>query len=125
MVRPAAPPSVESRCGAALAVGPLPGAVAAPHASRAGHDLRRDDIRPGGCGCLSGSSGLGGDEEKVHVIPIKTDLTVIDQVQALFKTTIGIPDVIYAMHGIMSRGSEDNFELGLRVGSSRLCTFSY
>ena len=73
----------------------------------------------------SGSSDLGGDEEKVHVFPIKTDLTVIDQVQALFKTTIGIPDVIYAMHGIMSRGSEDNFELGLRVSSSRLCTFSY
>lgn len=52
-----------------------------------------------------------------HVITLKTDLTIAANVESLFETTYGIPDVVYAMHGIMSRGSEDNFDLGLKVAS--------
>jgi hypothetical protein len=46
---------------------------------------------------------------------IKADLTNDHQLRALFETDFGIPDTIYCMHGIMSRGAEDSFELGLKV----------
>ena len=52
-----------------------------------------------------------------HVITLKTDLTHSANVESLFETAYGIPDVVYAMHGIMSRGSEDSFDLGLKVAS--------
>jgi len=42
-------------------------------------------------------------------------LTVKEAVDGLFKTEFGVPDTIYCLHGIMSRGSEDNFDLGLKV----------
>jgi len=48
-------------------------------------------------------------------VTIKADLTEKAQIEALFNTKFGIPDTIYCLHGIMSRGSEDNFELGVRV----------
>ncbi|GLB42920.1 putative rmlD substrate binding domain containing protein [Lyophyllum shimeji] len=48
-------------------------------------------------------------------VTIKADLTDKAQVEALFDTPLGIPDTVYCMHGIMSRGSEDDFELGLKV----------
>jgi len=48
-------------------------------------------------------------------VTIKADLTDKAQIEALFNTKFGIPDTIYCLHGIMSRGSEDNFELGVRV----------
>lgn len=53
-------------------------------------------------------------------VTIKADLTEKEPIEQLFKTEFGIPDTIYALHGIMSRGSEDNFELGLKV-----CTTPY
>ncbi|KAL5492706.1 hypothetical protein ACEPAI_4153 [Sanghuangporus weigelae] len=48
-------------------------------------------------------------------ITVKTDLTQKEAVEKLFETEFGIPDTVYALHGIMSRGSEDNFDLGLKV----------
>ncbi|OCB87695.1 NAD-binding protein [Sanghuangporus baumii] len=52
------------------------------------------------------------------VITVKADLTQKEAVEKLFETEFGIPDTVYALHGIMSRGSEDNFDLGLKVRSS-------
>ena len=51
-------------------------------------------------------------------ITFKADLCERGAVEKLFDTEFGCPDTVYAMHGIMSRGSEDNFELGLKV---RIC----
>ncbi|RDB21930.1 hypothetical protein Hypma_010918 [Hypsizygus marmoreus] len=51
----------------------------------------------------------------VKSITFKADLTDSGQVDALFTTSYGIPDTVYCLHGIMSRGSEDNFDLGLKV----------
>ena len=53
-------------------------------------------------------------------ITFKADLCERESVEKLFKTEFGCPDTIYALHGIMSRGSEDNFELGLKVRSRLL-----
>ncbi|KAI0683057.1 NAD(P)-binding protein [Earliella scabrosa] len=50
-----------------------------------------------------------------RAITIKTDLTDPAQVDALFQTEYGVPDTLYCFHGIMSRGSEDNFDLGVKV----------
>nr|ODN90019.1 nucleoside-diphosphate-sugar epimerase [Cryptococcus depauperatus CBS 7841] len=50
-----------------------------------------------------------------HAITRKADLTSKAEIDALFNTEFGVPDTIYCFHGIMSRGSEDNFELGLKV----------
>lgn len=46
---------------------------------------------------------------------LKADLTIKDEIDQLFKTEYGTPDVIYALHGIMSRGSEDDFDHGVKV----------
>ncbi|KDR72897.1 hypothetical protein GALMADRAFT_252225 [Galerina marginata CBS 339.88] len=48
-------------------------------------------------------------------VVIKADLSDQAQINALFKTEFGVPDTIYCLHGIMSRGSEDNFELGVKI----------
>ncbi|KAJ7629473.1 hypothetical protein DFH06DRAFT_1057121 [Mycena polygramma] len=48
-------------------------------------------------------------------ITVKADLTIKEAIDSLFKTEFGVPDTIYCLHGIMSRGSEDNFDLGLKV----------
>jgi nucleoside-diphosphate-sugar epimerase len=50
-----------------------------------------------------------------EVITRKADLTDLKEIDALFKTEFGTPDTVYCFHGIMSRGSEDNFDLGLKV----------
>ena len=49
-------------------------------------------------------------------VTIKADLCDRKSVESLFETKYGCPDTVYALHGIMSRGAEDNFELGLKVG---------
>lgn len=49
------------------------------------------------------------------VITLKADLCDPSAIDSLFTTAHGTPDIVYCMHGIMSRGSEDNFDLGLRV----------
>ncbi|KAG6867925.1 hypothetical protein C0993_009519 [Termitomyces sp. T159_Od127] len=51
----------------------------------------------------------------VESVTIKADMTDEFQVEALFTTRLGIPDTVYCLHGIMSRGSEDNFDNGLKV----------
>ncbi|KAL1755543.1 hypothetical protein FB107DRAFT_262116, partial [Schizophyllum commune] len=51
----------------------------------------------------------------VKSVTIKADLTNREEIDKLFNTELGIPDVIYCLHGIMSRGSEDNFDLGVKV----------
>ncbi|KAG5721568.1 hypothetical protein E4T56_gene13054 [Termitomyces sp. T112] len=58
----------------------------------------------------------------VDTVAIKIDLTDELQVEALFNTRLGFPDTVYCLHGIMSRGSEDDFDFGLKVnvGSVRL-----
>ena len=48
-------------------------------------------------------------------ITIKADLSDKNSVESLFETEYGCPDTVYALHGIMSRGAEDDFELGLRA----------
>ena len=48
-------------------------------------------------------------------ICIKADLTNPEEMKGLLHTKYGVPDTIYCFHGIMSRGSEDNFEQGLKV----------
>ncbi|KAF9467685.1 NAD-P-binding protein [Collybia nuda] len=53
--------------------------------------------------------------EGVKAVTIKADLTDKAQINSLFATSLGIPDTVYCLHGIMSRGSEDNFDLGLQV----------
>ncbi|KAJ7736738.1 hypothetical protein DFH07DRAFT_870646 [Mycena maculata] len=53
--------------------------------------------------------------KSTKAVTIKADLTAKGPIDALFKTEFGIPDTIYCLHGIMSRGSEDNFDLGLKV----------
>ncbi|AAW41370.1 hypothetical protein CNBA7920 [Cryptococcus deneoformans B-3501A] len=50
-----------------------------------------------------------------HAITRKADLTSEKEIEALFNTEFGVPDTVYCFHGIMSRGSEDNFDLGLKV----------
>jgi len=52
-----------------------------------------------------------------NVITRKADLCDTKEIDALFNTEFGTPDTVYCFHGIMSRGSEDNFDLGLRVRS--------
>ncbi|KAH9924614.1 NAD(P)-binding protein [Epithele typhae] len=49
------------------------------------------------------------------VVTLKADLTDPAAVDAMFNTKYGTPDTIYCLHGIMSRGSEDNFDLGLKI----------
>ncbi|TFK63959.1 NAD(P)-binding protein [Pluteus cervinus] len=49
------------------------------------------------------------------VLPLQSDLTDPNQCDKLFETNFGIPETVYCMHGIMSRGSEDNFDLGIKV----------
>lgn len=53
--------------------------------------------------------------EGAKAICIKADLTEKQAVESLFKTSYGVPDTVYALHGIMSRGSEDDFDFGLKV----------
>ncbi|PBK63601.1 NAD(P)-binding protein [Armillaria solidipes] len=48
-------------------------------------------------------------------VTIKADLTNYDEIEKLYQTELGVPDTVYCLHGIMSRGSEDNFDLGLKV----------
>ncbi|OSD02471.1 NAD-P-binding protein [Trametes coccinea BRFM310] len=50
-----------------------------------------------------------------EALAIKADLTDPAQADALFSTGFGVPDTVYCLHGIMSRGSEDNFDLGVKV----------
>ncbi|KAI0718240.1 NAD(P)-binding protein [Cerioporus squamosus] len=50
-----------------------------------------------------------------RAVTIKADLTDPEQVDALFETEYGIPETVYCLHGIMSRGSEDHFDFGIKV----------
>ncbi|KAK4688493.1 hypothetical protein P7C73_g1638, partial [Tremellales sp. Uapishka_1] len=54
-----------------------------------------------------------------HCVTRKADLCDPKEIDALFNTELGLPDTIYCFHGIMSRGSEDNFDLGVNVDSIR------
>ncbi|ORX41219.1 hypothetical protein BD324DRAFT_613675 [Kockovaella imperatae] len=54
-------------------------------------------------------------KEAKNCICVKADLTDPSEMQKLLRTEYGVPDTIYCFHGIMSRGSEDNFDLGLKV----------
>ncbi|KAF7361340.1 NAD(P)-binding protein [Mycena sanguinolenta] len=48
-------------------------------------------------------------------VTVKVDLTARESIDNLFKTQFGVPDTIYCLHGIMSRGAEENFDFGLQV----------
>jgi hypothetical protein len=54
-----------------------------------------------------------------NVICRKADLCDRKEVESLYTTEFGVPDTVYCFHGIMSRGSEDNFDLGVKVSSLR------
>jgi len=51
----------------------------------------------------------------VKTVTLKADLTDPVEIDKLYQTELGIPTTIYCLHGIMSRGSEDNFDLGIKV----------
>lgn len=51
----------------------------------------------------------------VPSVTFKADLTDPTEIKKLFTTKFGAPDTVYCLHGIMSRGAEDNFDLGLKV----------
>lgn len=55
--------------------------------------------------------GLASDS----VICRRADLSQASAIEDLFTTEFGAPDVVYCLHGIMSRGAEDNFDLGLKI----------
>ena len=48
------------------------------------------------------------------------DLTDEWPIERLFKTTLGVPNTIYCLHGVMSRASEDNIDLALKVSKNPL-----
>lgn len=48
-------------------------------------------------------------------VTLKADLGEPSGVEAIFNTKLGPPSVIYCLHGIMSRGAEDNFDLGMKI----------
>lgn len=50
-----------------------------------------------------------------NAISLQADLTDNSQIDSLFASPYGVPDTVYCMHGIMSRQSEDDFDLGLKV----------
>jgi len=50
-----------------------------------------------------------------NAISLKADLCQKTEVDKLYQTQFGVPDTIYCFHGIMSRGAEDNFDLGIGV----------
>ncbi|KAI0629861.1 hypothetical protein C8Q77DRAFT_1220049 [Trametes polyzona] len=50
-----------------------------------------------------------------RALSIQADLTDPAQAATLFNTELGVPDTVYCLHGIMSRGSEDNFDFGIKV----------
>lgn len=52
---------------------------------------------------------------KDAAVTIKANLTDAGAIDGLFTTRLGIPGSIYCLHGILSRGPEDNFDLGLHV----------
>ncbi|KAJ7334809.1 hypothetical protein DFH08DRAFT_925712 [Mycena albidolilacea] len=54
-------------------------------------------------------------------ITVKVDLTAKEAVDGLFKSEFGVLDTIYCLQGILSRGSEDNFDLGLKVNFDSIC----
>ncbi|KAJ7186824.1 hypothetical protein C8R46DRAFT_880456 [Mycena filopes] len=49
--------------------------------------------------------------EGSNAVCLEADLTAKEAVDTLFRTEFGVPDTIYCLHGIMSRGAEDNFDL--------------
>lgn len=46
---------------------------------------------------------------------LKADLSEPSSLDAIFSTPLGKPDVAYLMHGIMSLGSEENWDLGMKI----------
>ncbi|KAF9267201.1 NAD(P)-binding protein [Marasmius fiardii PR-910] len=48
-------------------------------------------------------------------VTFKADLAEHAEIEKLFETEFGVPDTIYCLQAILSRGSEDNFDLGLKV----------
>ncbi|EPQ31958.1 uncharacterized protein PFL1_00157 [Pseudozyma flocculosa PF-1] len=46
---------------------------------------------------------------------LKADLTKPEGVESVFSTEYAKPDVIYSLHGIMSKGSEENWQFGFSV----------
>ncbi|KAJ1568540.1 hypothetical protein HK405_000770 [Cladochytrium tenue] len=50
-----------------------------------------------------------------QVLALRSDLRKAEDRRAVYETAFGAPDVVYALHGIMSRGSEEDFDLGMSV----------
>jgi nucleoside-diphosphate-sugar epimerase len=48
-------------------------------------------------------------------VTLKADLGEPSGVESIFTTKLGPPSIIYCLHGIMSRGAEDNFDLGMKI----------
>ncbi|CAD6574358.1 MAG: hypothetical protein CYPHOPRED_005402, partial [Cyphobasidiales sp. Tagirdzhanova-0007] len=65
------------------------------------------------CDIVEPKAPAGSNPE--DVICLKADLCDPAEVKKLYSTRLGIPDTVYCFHGIMSRGAEDNFDLGMRV----------
>lgn len=51
----------------------------------------------------------------VKSVCLGADLTTASGVDSIFRTELGLPSVIYSLHGIMSKGAEDNWDWGFKV----------
>ncbi|SPO19718.1 related to nucleoside-diphosphate-sugar epimerases [Ustilago trichophora] len=51
----------------------------------------------------------------VKSVCLAADLTKPSGVDSIFRTELGLPKVIYSLHGIMSKGAEDNWDFGFLV----------
>ncbi|GAC96642.1 nucleoside-diphosphate-sugar epimerase [Pseudozyma hubeiensis SY62] len=51
----------------------------------------------------------------IKSVCLGADLTTASGVDSIFRTDLGLPSVIYSLHGIMSKGSEDDWDLGFKV----------
>ncbi|PWN46499.1 NAD(P)-binding protein [Violaceomyces palustris] len=54
-------------------------------------------------------------DPKAKFTILTVDLTQPSESERLFQTEMGKPDVIYSLHGIMSKGSEQDWDFGFRV----------
>lgn len=53
--------------------------------------------------------------EGAEGLALVENLTDQRPIEKLFNTALGVPNTIYCLHGVMSRASEDDLDLALKV----------
>lgn len=51
----------------------------------------------------------------IKSVCLAADLTTASGVESIFRTELGLPHIIYSLHGIMLKGAEENWDLGFWV----------